>query len=156
MIAIFIVISPAVAGNKFYIDDDLEKHRYSSDSKSNEADETNNQGSLDRISYFDITDIDIEIAKLNEDMEKSKKNEWKEISRRCNSTMILPHPRFSDEEVVLKDDASEAACEEAIQSKHEKYRDKLSQHISILKDRQKRLRELYEIQEERERKKYDH
>ena len=93
----------------------------------------------------------MEITKLNEKIEESKKNESKEISTRCISGTIMPHPHFPDAEIFIDNPASEAACEEAIKNKYEKCREKLSQQMSVLKTRQQRLKELYETQEQRER-----
>jgi hypothetical protein len=151
LILIPFLVSPVFAGEKLYTDDDLENYRYRSDPKPGETSVVRGQENLDRISYFDITDIDMEITKLNEKIEKSKKNESKEISNRCISGRVMPHPHFQDAEIFIDNPASEAACEEAITNKYEKYRENLSQEIYMLKNRQQRLKELYEMQEQREK-----
>ena len=150
---ILFTTSPVFAGDKIYTEDDLEKYRHPSDLKPDKATDYRSPGILDRISYFDITDIDLQIDQLNEKIENSRKNERIEIFSRCRSTIVMPHPRFPDEAVYIDIPASYTACQEAISSKYENYREKLSEQISILRVKQQRLRELYEIQEQKERSK---
>jgi len=151
---ILFLVSPVFAGDKIYTEDDLDNYRYPTESKSTEIPMNESDKYSDRINYFDITDIDVEITKLNEKIQESKKSERNEVSRRCISTAVIPPSRPDGEATFIDNPASEAACQETIESKYERYREKLSQQISILKDRQQKLKVLYEIQEQRERMKY--
>ncbi len=93
----------------------MDNYKFPSDSKiDNKIINYPNTYLQERISWFDLKDIEDKIFQLKKEFEKSKNNEMKEISARCISGAIIPHPRFKDVAIFIDNPASEAACETSI------------------------------------------